>query len=544
MYALWQKCYRALRNRTNTYGTSGYSPNMRLPEIWPIVRQSVGFVMDQRIIMDASPASTLGTEWHQYLSARARDIEVVMESTATVNQEELELQKMLWDADTYGTGFLKSQWDNTLVDGKGDALLARLNPFFIYPDPAAMNFDECDHIFEARPMSLIQLDRRFPGAMEMFLDGAANPGIDEPPSQLNAAHQLQARTLPAAASGRTTPNWTNPSRGQGEIRPTDTVIVLECWLREHDVEISEDGTMRVQDAWRCVIIAGEYVLFNERATDLWSHGSHPYSRYVPHDLGEFWGIGLVELLGPAQAGINRLLAAIQRNIELTGDPQLVEASGAGTQRAALADNRPGTRQTKRQGMEYYWMEPPSFSFEPRSLIEFILQRMEVISGVTPITKGQVSGGRPSGDVVDAMQEAAHVATRERLRNLEATLREAYTRKASLIAENYTEPRFVSITGPEGRDTAMMLAGRHFMRPTPDGNVPLEYQIRVDAGSSQQTSRRMFENDVVTRFTLGLYDPLTALERLNEPNPQQTAERLGIYQQLQGGGPTARQRARA
>lgn len=37
---------------------------------------------------------------------------------------------------------------------------------------------------------------------------------------------------------------------------------------------------------------------------LWSYNSHPYTRYVSADTGEFWGFSLVELLTPTQESIS------------------------------------------------------------------------------------------------------------------------------------------------------------------------------------------------------------------------------------------------
>lgn len=539
MVQTWAKCYRALRGITPGPGES-WQPNLRLPEIWPIVRSSVGWKLDQRITPKVSPQAPLGSDWYDWLAQRSRDLETVLDTSSFEAAEELELEAMLWDADTYGTGFLKTGWEANLWDGLGDAVARRIDPHCIYPDPAARSLTDCDRLTEAKLMSIEEIDRRFPGKGHLFEDGYGVESFDEPPSQLDGTERSAPRVAAAAVSpGTGSGNW-SPT-GKYELRPTRRpVLVLETWVKEHKIV---GGSSR--DGWRCIVTADTHVLLNERAEDLWRHGHHPYDRYVPHELGEFWGIGLVELLGPAQAALNRIIRAVQQNVELCGNPILVEDIGTLTQGAGFAANRPGMRLPKRPQNEIKWLEPPKISADVTALVGFLLERMKMISGLGDLTQGNVKG-RPAADLASAAQEAQFVSIRSQLINLEHTLSSAYTKKASLIAENYTEPRWLSTTGPDGQETPLALQARHFMRPGPDGSVPLEFSIRVEAGSASHTSRQVREDKAITLATLGKLDTLTLLEMLDIPNPQNVMRRLGLESEsiLAMNAPGKRERARA
>lgn len=546
MVRLWNKAHRALRSRPKGYDTGAdWKPNLRVPEIFPIVRSSVGFKLDQRIVTEISPVTELGSEYHAWTQQRCSDLETVMEVTGKVNDEEIEYQKMCWDADTYGTGILKTTWDATLAGGLGDAVIRRINPYTFYPDPAATCMDDADYFIEVRPMSVQQLDRRFPGKGKLFVRGGAQEATDEQPSQLHAPVSKIPRAMSDAISPATSPRWNLPKDEHSVHR--DTITVLECWIREHEVFEPKDefGYASVEDGWRVVVVAGDHVLLNEKASDLWEHGKHPYDRYVLHDIGEFWGISTVELLGPLQSGYNRLLQAIQQNIELTGNPILMEEYGSQTSRQQIAANKPGTRMNKRKGTETKWMEPPRLSAESMSLMQFLLSRMEAISGIQAMTRGGSPQGRAAEGVHGALQEAGFVGIREQLRNMEATLRGAYMKKAQLIAENYTEPRFLASTGPDGQPTSMLLSSRHFMAPTEDGAVPMEYMINLDAGSKSHTSRRVRQDTATTLFTLGAMDVLSLLEAHEWPRPEKVLKRIGDQQAsiLATGAPGKRERER-
>lgn len=281
---------------------------------------------------------------------------------------------------------------------------------------------------------------------------------------------------------------------------------------------------------------------NEPADELWRHGQHPYSRYVPYDLGEFWGQSLAEMLASPQESINRLLASMQMNVELTGNPVLVESVRAGLARTQIT-NKPGTRLTKNEGADLDWLNPPQMHASMPVLMQHYLSRMEAVSGLSAVTKGNQPGGRNAQGVIDSLQESAFVRVRMALRNLEFALRDAGYLKASLIAEYYTTPRNVAILGNDGGRASLWLRPRHFYMPDEEGGEPLKFSMMVNAGSGTHTSRKVREDQAVMLFTLGALDVEGLLEAIEFPNRQEVAMR--VNQKMAQGAmepPGARQRA--
>jgi hypothetical protein len=329
----------------------------------------------------------------------------------------------------------------------------------------------------------------------------------------------------------------------------DGVTVYEFWLRENrrreDDEEDEVYGIDVTDVWRLVVVANGQVLMDELATDLWAHGRHPYVRYAFDDLGDFWGVSLVEHLAHPQIYLNRLLTALQHNAELIGNPVFMEPANAGTDRVGIV-NRPGLRlkinSAAMQGNngQPQWLRPPDMPDGVRNLVEYWGNRMKEIAGLDAL---QPPKQRQGDKTTTQTQESAFVRVRDAIRSRERALTQAGILLAGLVVENYTVPRTVSIVGPQGERTALGLAGRHFWAPTAKGATPLKFMLTVQAGSSRPTSRAQRQAEAQTLRGLSALDTLSFLRMMEVPNADEIFQRLQQENQAGMEQPGARQRAR-
>lgn len=551
----WNRNHRVLRNRTWSSERAAWLPTPEVPEIYPILASVVGWMTDQRVQFEISPSAEIGTPYYGFMNALGNDLAITLDTAWKVHEYESEVELSIWDAFGCGTGILKSGWDSSLIGGLGDAVMRRVDPYSFYPDPSATSKRDMNYCIEARTMSLQEMDRRWPGSIDKISSGGWVEDIDTAPNDSDTGGMAKAN--PAAISPATSPQYGRP--GQSRLNAQEAiadpgVTVFECWLREHesipDPEATSTpdptgilGHQHVNDTWRVVVIAGNRVLMDESASDLWSHGQHPYDFFSPHRNGEFWGLSMVEMLIPSQIAINRLLAALQMNIELVGNPVLKEDVRAGITRTKVT-NKPGQRVQFNTGGTAEWMNPPLLNPLMFQLIPFYIGEMERISGLTAINRGNAPGGRNSADVIDSIQEAAFVRVRLGLRNLEWALRSAGDKLASLICENYTEPRMVAILGPSQNQASRALRGNHFYLPSENGRIPMRFQLLVSIGSQQATSRqaRLAEADFL--FSVGAIDIPALLEVHDFPNAGVVGPR--VMGQLAAGSmepPGARQRTR-
>lgn len=546
LVAQWLKNYRILRNRTWVAGRADWMPSPEVPEIYPILTALVGWMTDQRPQIEAIPAAQLHSQDYNFFSRLAWDLQTVIQSSFATHNYESQLEMMLWDGYLYGTGFLKTTWDNSLVDGLGDFAIRRVDPFTFYPDPAATSMHDANYFIEARTMSIQDVDRRFPGAAKRLRMSSFTDDIDTSPNRLdNNPSSGPPRANPGAISPATSPRYGNPGEGRVNARQEvfdDGVTVFECWLREHSIQPNDEGDDQLIDEWRVVVVAGNEVLMDEMAMDVFGFARHPFTRYVPNETGEFWGQSLVELLAPAQLAINRLLASIQMNIELTGNPVFLEGTRAGIQRTKMT-NKPGQRLTVNDNARAEWLNPPPVHELMPEMIRFYIAEMERVSGLSAMTRGSTPTGRNSQGVLDSIQEASFVRTRMALRNLEYALRDSGQLAASLVVDFYDEPRIVAVSGSGGDNSSIALKSQHFFVPSRNGRVPMRFQIKINAGSEMSTSSNARRSDAVQLLTLGALDGQAVLEAFNWPQRDQVNKRV---QALKEAGlmqpPGARQKA--
>jgi hypothetical protein len=543
----WNRNYRVLRNRTWLSNRAAWLPSPEVPEIRPILSQLAGWMTDQRPTYTAVAAASPHTPYFNQISKLADDLSTVIDSAAKVHRHEASIKMAIWDSYSMGTGLLKTAWDMTLDGGLGNAQLLRVDPYSFYPDPQATNEFDGNYYIEAHIMSTQEIDRRYRSG-HLFPEGSFIEDVDERPTRLNGTGNTpHARTFPGQLSPMA-PSTRSPSLWSSNLHAPDPndrgVTVLECWLREHFVT-QINGHDTVFDYWRCVVIAKNIVLLNVPAYEIWSHAQHPYHRFVADDEGEFWGQSLVEDLASSQISLNRLLAGIQHNIDLTGNPPFLEGIRAGLERTRIP-NRPAHASPSMTFDQAKWMQVPQLHPIIPSMIQFYVTEMERISGLSAINRGFTPTGRNASDVLDSVQEAGFTRIRSHLRSLEWALRSSLRSDRHPHRRELHVPRILAITGPEGQDSAMALNANHFMVPgrDQDGQVtkyPLRFSILSQIGG--HISKLQERAEAIQLFTLGALDITALLEALNYPNRQDIAQRIA---RLQAAGafqpPGARQRA--
>lgn len=532
-HELWRKAYRLVHNRAWSPNRDPQFPSPTASEIFPILAALVGWMTDQKTTWDITPSVDPHSQYAEFMQGLAKDLETVMDAVWINHALTAEVEKVLWDAMIYGTGIFKTYWDPALDDGAGNGTMRRIDPFQIYVDPNATNLEDANYIIEARRMTLSEVERRWPKKGKIVADSLSTAG--DIPERDDPYKEGSGRTPMAniGTYGVTNRGYGLPGQSKRiTLDDTSSVSVYECWIKENVLyppQNEEDDPYYVTE-WRVVVVCGEHVLMDEKAVDLWNHGGHPYTRFVMHDLGDFWGISLVDHLAPAQLAVNRLLAALQHHAELCGNPIFLEDTRSGISRTKIV-NLPGQRIQKGVGSEVAWLTPPDMPQGVSNLVTFWINEMERISGLSAIVRGNTPNGRNSQGVMDSVQESAFVRVRLAIRNLERSLAATGRLMANLIVENYTTPRTVAITGPQGEKSMLALRGRHFFAPTMLGADPMKFALYVQAGSSMPISRSARAQEADTLFAMGAIDHQAVLEAHDYPDRRQILERVNAMMGL-------------
>lgn len=530
----WKKNYRVLNNKTWSPRAEPWMPAPEISNIWPIVASMVAWMTDQRPTTQTTPIIPPFSTEADYYDRIAEHMNAALAATFQGNNLDAEIESMLWDVCTYQIGYQKTTWEPWLADGYGDAAFRRVDPFTMYPDPLARSPKDLGYIIEAKTMTLDDVDRAFPGAVERVMAGQTED-IDESPHRMDTHTSSTAPRTNLAAISPSTYSRFAPSERANKLSVTEdpVVVVLEAWIRTHETITHEDddsiqeGTARVMDRWKCVVTCGNTVLMNEYADDVYAFTTHPYDRMVLFETGEWYGPGLVEFLTSPQESINRMLANIEQNIMLVGNPIFYEGRRANS---VTKSNRPGQRIKGAGRDEVGWLEPPTLHPDQINLIQYYESKIETISGLSAIVRGFSPEGRNSSDVMSSVQDSAFVRVRATLRNLERCLKGVTQKQTALIAEFYTEPRMIATVGVDGTKTRLALRSRNFytLPPTDDGEqdgTPMRFQIMADAGSEHPTSRGARQSQAERLFAMGAIDEIEVLKAEKWPNYREVASRV-------------------
>jgi hypothetical protein len=539
-YSRWHRNYRLINNQMGSPSANTWQPLPRDSEIFPTVSALVAWMTDQYVLIDAVPYADPHSPFYNFISQLALDLSDVMYSTWYVEDYDAQIKLMLWDAFAYGTGIAKTVWDQSVDAGFGNAMLRRVDPYSFFPDPNATCMEDAEYFVEVRKMTFTELERRYPNSAALIRSGYGDdtdPAIDKRPT-LNAeqgsGNSPVARLPTDSVTGMGgATNLARPKRATSS--PTSSnprVTVYEFWCKETEFEEADYSDLPEPDqpvlaeafaesSWHVYVMANGHILLDEKADEIYPSGNHPYERYVFDDIGEFYGIALVDHLAFPQIYINRLLTALEQNAELTGNPVFLDPANSNLARVGVV-NRPGQRlPVSPAGMNTgggpRWLVPPPMPSQVMDLVNFWISRIENTSGLSAIVKGATPTARNSEGVMSSIQEAAFVRIRSGLRNLEKTLERCAVKIADLIVHNYTEQRIMAIIGPQGAQTAKVFQARHFYGPTTKGASPLKFMIQITAGASAPTSRQAREAEADTLFAMGGIDRETLLEAHQYPH---------------------------
>lgn len=524
----WKRNYRALNNRDYVPGAAAWDEQPALSNIWPGIASAVAWMTDQRPTIEVTPTTEQFSPYWDFYQQLAKDMNVCISAAFMNYALDGEITKCLWDVYTYGIGYYKTTWEPWLAEGLGDSAFRRKDPFTIYPDPFGHDESDISYIIEAHTMTIQDADRTWPGAARklspQFLEEH-----DEAPHRLDTQiNKNQPRVALGALAPSTTPQYHNSVDSPNKPHDSPVVTVLEAYVRGYKTEETDQpGVVRVRDDWRCIVVCGNAVLMDKPCIEVNAYGTHPYQREVLFDAGEWYGPCLVELLTPIQRIINWLLGAINRNIYLAGNPVLVEDPRAASRNKRYT-NRPAQR-LEGNPQSVAWMSPPQIHPQMSvDLIRFYKGEIESILGLTAMVQGFAPTGRNAQGVLDSVQDAAFVRVRASLRELERSLRGVASKMAANIAEFYTEPRLMSIIGPDGQHTAKALRARHFYAidaDSPSDRIPLRFSLVADAGSQLPTSKQARAAEAKVLFKLGAIDVYETLRAMEWPNYALVAQRV-------------------
>ena len=524
LYSSWSKYERVSFNERASEYLAANMPTPFDNEIYPVIATLVSHMLDQNQGVYISPLTDPDSPYREFFNSLSDDLNIAINAAWQNYDFDKTFQEIIWDAAVYGAGIAKTSWDDSLASGKGDVAFTRISPWSFYPDPQANDLTDGNYYIEVRRMSKDEIKRRFPMLAKDLTsltdadDGTdySRPDVDDIPK----ANIAQLITGQPGAYGL-------PGQSGKLVQDSQGIVILECWLRDLR-EVKHNDQVTYEDRWRCILMARSEILLDEWAEDLYGFNNHPYSRFVFDQIGKFYPPSLVHYMASPQIAIHRLLASMQQNAELTGNPVFMDSANSGISRTTLV-NRPGQRLTLSgagTSTPPGWLTPPDVPPYILELVQFWIARIENISGLSGSVKGMAPQPRTPNASVQSSAESAFVRVRNALRNMEMAIRNSMSIAAELIVQNYNEKRTIAYMSDIGNLGIKALKANHFYIDAGSGDdMPLEFYLNVDMGSDSTTSKSARISNAITLYTLGAIDQKELLNTLRMKDADKIIARM-------------------
>lgn len=424
-------------------------------------------------------------------------------------------------------------WDPLADHGRGDLRPRFYDPRAVWIDPAvtaATQLEQAEFVCTEEVRAIGSLIEQFgPRAEGVRPDGTVSSYPDRP-----------ARERGVLSPGLTG-TWRRRPRGQrstqGQVpRAYCRHYWFKDWPRGSDgkpqryqrVGLDAQGQPILKSARRQirhVVVAGGTVLVDE-PNPYW-HQMYPIEVL---DWGveseHLWGTSEIKHLRSAQSAIERLASQMLRNATLMNNLKVVADMNAldPDQWDALS-NRPAIILRKRPNTQLQFESPPSLPPYLFTLVQFLVQAMDLISGLNESTKGSGSPSQ-SGVAVESLQIAAQTTIRFQARRLEGFLERLFQKAIACIYQFYTGERVLRIYGP-GMELQTYLFDRAVLTFGLDGAEIQEafrdYAMTVRPGSSLNATRVQKGVLAGNLFSMGLVPGVDVLKSVEWNNPEDTIQ---------------------
>lgn len=320
----------------------------------------------------------------------------------------------------------------------------------------------------------------------------------------------------------------------------DFVTVYELWARDDDAyeeitkEYEEDGVEKKEKESVQKYPYGKICYFTEKqwlgeeaAQD--EHNLPPYVEmwdYVrPHD---FTGMSEVTQIEGLHKELNLILKYLSEFVRRYHNPNiLIDTSTMVDEDLIKSKYWEGGQAFTYDGMAAMGRDPVRQLQEPQlnpqvfNLFSIIPQIIEEVSGVTDVTKGQVGKQeRQSASEIAILLESSHTRTRQRVRNLEWSLKRIYYMLLRLVIQHYETPRSVSYEENGNRQYATYgndkATAEQIMQPKPlsehiqekqKQGIPVTHPDDIKALQEHEQEIRDYEEFLSYFSDVGDLDPI-------------------------------------
>lgn len=495
------------------------------------------------IYLEAKPNAFVVPK-HPENATQARMLQKTKDHIWHVTDMDMKLGETGFNVVVYGTGFLHQYWD----ESKNDLGVSAISPFRIFPDPSAVEVDDCQFVIHAYPLSLWHIQQLWPDEGRRVKAERIPAEIDNPEiTQKSDRVDVQSPTSSGIEAddaygdgGSYPPEW--EGEGPTEIENRKTVleydskedyrykygraVVLDCFWRSTETHrVSKDvavldelGQLQIRRETyeelkypngRRTIVSGNIEL--EDTPSPWTDGSFPFTKVLNYVLpGCMWGTSDLEMGETLQMELDKSLALMVDHRNFSGRPGYWAEEGSVD--VDEIDYRPGV-------VNFYTGQKAPEKMVPTSLPSWIsrlpqdtIRYMEMIFGIHDVDQGRKPAGIESGKAILALQERSETRIRRKVVNLEHALK-IFIRKLLRAAQILYDPyeHTINIVGESFRP---------YVSTINMAELDIEFDVLVETGSTIQSNPEAQHNTILKLVEVDAFNPenpqaLTILE-LVEP----------------------------
>lgn len=390
-----------------------------------------------------------------------------------------------------GIGWFKVYWDNNKSGGqydpinpqrstlwKGDVCIEAPDPSNIYHDPQAHTVEDCRYIIYAVPKTVEWIKDKF------------NKDVD-------------------ADNSFETEIYERPSVDQAKNR----VMLYEYWYKENG-------------GIHCIYAAGGKVL--KEIKEVYKHGRYPFVAFVPKKKRKsLIGIGEPKNILANQKLLNKMLEMMTRNTMLTANPILFVDAKSGIDPNRFQAKPGVVQQVNELGQRKpaEWFQPPQISNDVPETMNKLVEFIERMSGIYDAQTGETPGGVTAAAAIQMLVEQGSIPIKGISANLNQSIKAVYELMIELIKENYTEMRYIRITGDQGNFEFQPFVGAQF--------AEVDMDVQVSAGASTPTSKAYIHQLGADLFQQGILPASMYVDMLDGlPNKEKVVAYLRDKEQMQ------------
>tara|TARA_R100000278_G_scaffold1043_2_gene2291 strand:- start:2778 stop:4526 length:1749 start_codon:yes stop_codon:yes gene_type:complete len=429
------------------------------------------------------------------------------------------IPEFLLDYLVYGTGILKTQWNN--ADEMPDCDI--VDPFNFYVNPSATKLENAEWVCLASAMPIYEIRDRFENGKYV----KAMSDLEKYSSTKMGISNFQDNKIQVTdTKGEETNYYDSYGKAMEDLEPKS--LVIECYMRDPSKEyVMEEGKevekRKYPNGVRQVIISNGVMLYDGQTKypfyNKENHCPHPFPFVTIKNTGSphsFWGKPEPKRLKSLNLAMDRISSQISDNISLTSNPMFIvdETTGVDSQ----ISNKPGQIIRKKGAGQVQMVQPPSMPNYVFNFYSLLNDVFETVSGVNKATQGKEASNVTSGVQAQIYRQASTTKIDFKSRTLDqaiSVLGAMWVAMFKNLGSSVVRVNFVGVDGlPEARD----MIGVMFR--------DVDLLVRSRAGSMLPENRMFIENKILQLAQLGIVtDPEYIVENMEMPSKERLLAKI-------------------